>query len=123
MREVDIELGAETDIFYGKKRIVKSVLAEDLTLYCLRHTYCTDLEAAGVPINVAKYLMGHSSIEMTARIYTHMRPDTLESATDKINAFGATVGATPKLDLALISDNISPDNSESDAASEVLKNA
>lgn len=99
MREVDMELGAETDVFYGKPRIVKSVRAPDLTLYCLRHTYCTDLEAAGVPINVAKYLMGHSSIAMTSRIYTHMRPDTLEAVAERINAFGATVGATPKLNL------------------------
>ena len=65
-------------------------------LYCLRHTYCTDLESVGVPINVAKYLMGHSSIAVTSRIYTHMREDTLSAAADKIAAIGATAGATPK---------------------------
>ena len=43
----------------------------DITPYCLRHTFCTDLQKAGVPINVAKELMGHSDIQTTANIYTH----------------------------------------------------
>lgn len=41
------------------------------TPYCLRHTYCTDLEKAGVPINIARQLMGHSDISLTSKIYTH----------------------------------------------------
>lgn len=57
-------------------------------------TTCTDLEAAGVSINVAKYLMGHSSITLTAKIYSHMREDILEEAAQKIDLSGATVGAT-----------------------------
>ena len=46
-------------------------IAPDLVPHCLRHTFCTELQKAGVPINIAKVIMGHSSIEMTARIYTH----------------------------------------------------
>ena len=38
----------------------------------LRHTFFTDCQAAGVPLNVAKELMGHSDISVTAKIYTHM---------------------------------------------------
>ena len=98
----DDAMGAEymTDnngnrIYYYKKPVkIKSVLADDLDMYCLRHTYCTDLETAGVPINVAKYLMGHSSIALTSKIYTHMREDTLAGVADKIAKIGATVGAT-----------------------------
>lgn len=67
LRDLDIHMGA---VVY-RNRIVESVVAEDLTPYCLRHTFCTDLERAGVPINVAKVLMGHSDIAMTANIYTH----------------------------------------------------
>lgn len=59
--------------------------AEDLVPYLLRHTYCTDLQDAGVPINVAKELMGHSSIEMTARIYTHSSEVAFEKARHAIN--------------------------------------
>ena len=88
--QIDIALGAK--VVDGA--VAKSVIADDLTMYCLRHTYCTDLQAAGVPINVARDLMGHSSIELTARIYTHMRDDIMDDAAAKIAAYGATVGAT-----------------------------
>lgn len=57
-----------------------SIDKTELELYMLRHTYCTNLEKAGVPINIAKVLMGHSSIQMTARIYTHFDDQTLELA-------------------------------------------
>ncbi len=107
-REVDLAMGAEYEMYYNKPRIVKSVLASDLTMYCLRHTYCTDLEAAGVPINVAKYLMGHSSIELTARVYTHIRDDTLADAAEKIAAFGATISATHQGNLSVITDYQQP---------------
>lgn len=66
-RELDIHMGATV----YRNKIIESVLAEDLTPYCLRHTFCTDLQRAGVPINVAKELMGHSDISVTANIYTH----------------------------------------------------
>lgn len=46
--------------------------------YLLRHTFCTDCQAAGVPLNVAKELMGHSDISVTAKIYTHMVDEVFE---------------------------------------------
>lgn len=52
----------------------------DLTLYCLRHDYCTRLQEAGVPINIAKELMGHSNISTTSRIYTHSTDVSLKNA-------------------------------------------
>lgn len=58
-----------------------------LSLYCYRHTYCTDLQAAGVPINVAKELMGHSSIAVTAQIYTHKSDAAFNNAAALINAY------------------------------------
>ena len=66
-RELNIYLGAEL----YRNEVVKPKVAEDLTPYCLRHTFCTDLQKAGVPINVAKELMGHADIQTTANIYTH----------------------------------------------------
>lgn len=46
-------------------------IAPDLCLYCLRHTYCTDLDKKDVPILSAKYVMGHSNVSTTADIYNH----------------------------------------------------
>lgn len=74
-RELDIQMGAEV----YRNEIVKSVIAPDLVPYNLRHTFCTDLQNAGVPLNVAKVLMGHSDIQTTANIYTHKDDNLLHS--------------------------------------------
>lgn len=73
-------------------------VADDLVLYCFRHTYCTDLQDAGVPINVARELMGHSDISVTSKIYTHGTERSLEAARSSIDRFhndeGVTQGVT-----------------------------
>ena len=76
LRELDIYMGAEV----YRNKIIHSVVSEDLTPYCLRHTFCTDLQRAGVPINVAKELMGHADIQTTANIYTHRDNSTLHGS-------------------------------------------
>lgn len=74
-RELDIYMGAKV----YRNQIIKSVVAPDLTPYCLRHTFCTDLQRAGVPLNVAKELMGHADIQTTANIYTHRDQSVLHA--------------------------------------------
>lgn len=74
-RAMNLEMGCKTK----RNKIENPKVAPDLTPYCLRHTFCTDLQAAGVPINVAKELMGHSDIEITANIYTHRDSETLHA--------------------------------------------
>lgn len=59
------------------EKIAPGVLGDDLSAYCLRHTFATDLQKAGVAINVAKALMGHADIQTTANIYTHSDAETL----------------------------------------------
>lgn len=81
-RELDISMGAKV----YRNKIIISLVADDLVPYCLRHTYCTDLQDAGVPINVAKYLMGHSDISLTAKIYTHTTAKAIKNAAELINA-------------------------------------
>ena len=83
VRALDIEMGATV----YRNKIIESKVAPDLTAYCLRHTFCTDLERAGVPINVAKELMGHSDISVTANICTHKDADTLHSNIAKLSAW------------------------------------
>ncbi len=85
-REMNIAMGAKV---YRNQVLKPYPVADDLIPYCLRHTYCTDLQAAGVPINVAKELMGHSSIEITSKIYTHYSDASFDNATDAINKFHA----------------------------------
>ena len=63
-------------------------------LYDLRHTYCTDLEKMGVPINIASRFMGHSNINITAKIYTHASTEALEMGRSIIDSVGNEVGKT-----------------------------
>lgn len=64
-------------------------IAPDLVLYCLRHTYGTDLQRSGVPINVAKALMGHSDISITANVYTDATVDDAIAALALLNGAGS----------------------------------
>ena len=83
-RELDISMGATV----YRNEIKESVVADDLRPYCLRHTYATDLQDAGVPINVARYLMGHSDIRVTSKIYTHTTDIVIQDAARKIENAG-----------------------------------
>ena len=61
---------------YRNELIPPLPLAPDFVPYMFRHTYCTDLQKKGIDIRTAQKLMGHSSILITAEIYTHV--DTKE---------------------------------------------
>jgi integrase len=83
-RQMQIEAGCKV---YRNALVPPYPIADDLVPYCFRHTYCTDLQDAGIPINVAKDLMGHSSIAVTSKIYTHMTEAQFQSTAEKIHAF------------------------------------
>lgn len=50
-------------------------------------TEIQNCQAAGVPINVAKELMGHSDISVTAKIYTHMVDEVFEQNRKRLAEF------------------------------------
>ena len=83
-RAMHIEMGGN---IYRNQVVAPYMVADDLVPYCLRHTYCTDLQDAGVPINVAKELMGHSDISLTAKIYTHYTETSLNNAAELLQQF------------------------------------
>lgn len=43
-----------------------------VTPHQLRHTYITELILAGTPIKTVQYLAGHSTVQLTLNIYTHL---------------------------------------------------
>lgn len=53
---------------------------DELVPYCFRHTYATDLQSAGVRINVAKDFLGHKALATTAQIYTHLSDEAFQEA-------------------------------------------
>ena len=89
------ELGGRNE----KGHIFIRAVADDLVPYSLRHTFCTDLQDAGVPINVAKELMGHTDISITSKIYTHHSEISFENARNKMNDLHSR-GANPKKGVA-----------------------
>lgn len=47
-------------------------VAEPYRLHDLRHTYATRLLMAGCSLKIVQYLMGHASMDITARTYIHV---------------------------------------------------
>ena len=54
--------------------------------HMLRHSYATALYKAGIDLKTAQYLLGHSTIQMTANIYTHIGKKDAAHSAEKINA-------------------------------------
>lgn len=48
-------------------------------IHCLRHTYCSHLVMAGVPLRTVQVLAGHSSMRVTEQ-YAHLAPSHLRDA-------------------------------------------
>lgn len=57
-----------------------------VSLYNFRHTYITNLAAAGLPLISLKSLVGHSASMPTLDIYGHTTDDALRSAQTALNA-------------------------------------
>ncbi len=70
---------------------LKDVEIEDYTWHNNRHTFCSWLAIAGVPLRTIQELAGHKTIAMTAR-YAHLSPDHKGIEIEKL----VTVGK-PKL--------------------------
>ena len=82
-RDMNISMGAKV---YRNQLVPPLPLADDFVPYNLRHTYCTDLQKAGVDIRTAQKLMGHADIQITANIYTHVDTDQIVAAADLLEA-------------------------------------
>lgn len=81
-RDMNISMGCRV---YRNKLVPPFPLADDFVPYDLRHTYCTDLQRAGVDIRTAQKLMGHADIQITANIYTHVDLDQIATAADLLD--------------------------------------
>lgn len=54
-------------------------------MFSVRHTYCIGLAKKCVDLKTAQYLIGRSTIRITAEIYTHVTDIMIESAREKSN--------------------------------------
>ena len=67
----------------------------ETTAHCLRHTYCTLLYESGIDVLTAKVYMGHSDIQTTLGIYTHLRKEKEQGTVEKLDAY-----LSPSADVA-----------------------
>ena len=58
----------------------------DCRLHDLRHSHATLLIQNGVPINVVSRRLGHSTVEMTLKVYTHIFEEAQDQATSVMNS-------------------------------------
>ena len=68
--------------YYTALKKVSGVRA--LTPHCCRHTYATQLEKQGVPLQIIAKLMGHTRVETTG-VYLHTKMDTFAMAVEVLN--------------------------------------
>lgn len=68
--------------YYTALKQVEGVRA--LSPHCCRHTYATQLEKNGVPLQIIVRLMGHARVETTG-VYLHTKQDTFATAVDVLS--------------------------------------
>ena len=66
-------------------RLVKRAGVRRITLHGARHTACSLMEKAGVPISIVSLWAGHASPEFTYRVYAHAGDDDLSAARDALS--------------------------------------
>jgi len=70
------------------KRLCRKIgIEKGQTMHSLRHSFCTILARQGVSLLDASRLMGHSNINITAKIYSHVSDDDKKSAVKKLSSY------------------------------------
>jgi integrase len=103
---IDVKRQPKTEI-----KLISEINTEDkpfqsfsFRLHDLRHTYATALYDAGVDIKTAQYLLGHTDIKTTLKLYTHLSVQRkTEAFQDISNHLEATFG---NLDSSSCSQNV-----------------
>ncbi|MCL2188445.1 MAG: tyrosine-type recombinase/integrase [Defluviitaleaceae bacterium] len=75
----------QADTVHVFKCILRDATISDLTIHGLRHTFATRGLEQGIPIKVMQELLGHSKINMTADLYTHVLPETKHNEIAKLS--------------------------------------
>lgn len=64
--------------------ISKKTGIKDLHPHTLRHTFATRGLENGIELKVMQELLGHSTLKMTADLYTHVLPETKQTSIMKL---------------------------------------
>lgn len=61
-------------------RLCKGLDISNAHFHCLRHTFATEMLAAGVPVKVVSEMLGHAAPQTTLAIYAHVLADMQDAA-------------------------------------------
>lgn len=67
------------------KKVQRGLEIDPVSFHGLRHTFCSLLASNNVPLKTASVLMGHTNIEITAKIYTHVQDSQKVDAINKLD--------------------------------------
>ena len=67
--------------------VMRQCIQVSLKMFILRHTHCSLLFEAGVPIQEVKERLGHSDIQTTMNIYTHVTAKAKEKSAEKFAVY------------------------------------
>ena len=65
--------------------LCKAAKIEPIGVHALRHTFATRLYEKGVDVKVISELLGHSSVDITYKIYIHVFEQTRRNATQALD--------------------------------------
>ena len=72
------------DLRRAADRFYKRIGVDPKSFHAYRSTFCTNLCRADVPIEVASKLLGHKSLEVTAKHYALVKHDSKVDAINKL---------------------------------------
>ncbi|MCI9258344.1 MAG: tyrosine-type recombinase/integrase [Acutalibacter sp.] len=73
------------------------------------HSYATNLYRAGIDLKTAQYLLGHSTTQMTANIYTHMEKEDAAASVIQLERYlsgGSQEGSQARDDFSKSSQKV-----------------
>lgn len=82
-----VSTATEQRISKDKRRYTVTHYHPSITAHVLRHGYATLLFEAGVDVYTAQHLLGHSDVETTIAIYTHLRDEKKKNSLDKLQEY------------------------------------
>ena len=68
-------------------KLCKSLALDGISIHSLRHTFATRCSEAGLPAKVVQKWLGHSTLEMTLNVYTHVNADFERKEAEKFDTY------------------------------------
>ncbi|WP_323610913.1 site-specific integrase [Erysipelothrix enhydrae] len=90
VKQSDFIFGIKTPLPNNTIQYAFKRMGLECRLHDLRHSHATLLIQNNVPINIVSKRLGHSTVEMTLKVYTHAFAESQDKAVDVLNKMTST---------------------------------